>query len=371
MMDFETDFESLFVPPAVVAAKEAIQLAKLDYMRCALSGAPYARVTDSELTSTLVGFCGGEYLGEEKAESLIDQWDLALLTMCSRVSPALVNRKEHTLRQFVGAGEHGAARLATFYMVRFLFSSNGYTSSEAMINRLHFSINWFDFLSLPENEESTRKLAFNLATTDSWLNLSLWKELPLFGNRARTHGIKSPRYHDLRQALVSPVDMPVNNVITESLTDAMMELLVASELNGMGPAPIANSNQESILVARELMNVYGQSYQAKAAEKREVVLTLSQVLAQIEDEKRHRATATRQPVSATYGNGYRPGEKPDFKLMSALKAAKESKEAKAKAAKEAKEAKAKLPKEAKAGLSRKDKVKNLRKYFTAAIEIDL
>ena len=297
-----------FLPLAVTGAKAIIQESKLDYMRCILSGAPYARVTDEELTATLLSFCEGKFLGEEAVDSLLDSWDLTLLTMCNRVSPNLVNRKEFNLVQFARAGTNGYARLISFYLTRFLFSFKSYKSSEAMLDRLHFSIAWYDFLALPENADAVATLAHRLATVDSWLNLSLWKELPLFGIRSRTNGIRSAQFRPLREMTQFPFELPVNLLSLESLTTLLTDMLVASEVNLMGPAAIAPNNPESINVASEMIALFGKTNDTINEEKRAKVQTLSEVLAEIEDTKRHRQMATRQATSATYGKAYKPNE---------------------------------------------------------------
>lgn len=335
-LDLTAMFDSL-KHPGVVAAMAEIKASNLNRMRCILTGAPYATIDDSELELTLTAYAGSDFA--MTCDQLMDKWDLNLLAMCSKVGPALMNRKEITLSEIARTDSVGGyARLLTFYLTRFFYSFDhfklGMTTTRS-IERLHFAIDWHDFL-VTLDLETLRRAAFRLASDDGWLQLGFWKDLGLFHIRARTNGIVSEEFTTLRQATLRPDAMPVTLESFHGLMDDLTTLMIRSEVLGLGPHHIAPPNRESHMVASlvaDLLGIENRAVEITSPQIEIDPIAESEAMAWAEYKERITGRTIRVSVSATHGPGFKPGDRGVYRKKAEPKAPKTPKEPKEKAIK--------------------------------------
>lgn len=294
-----------------------IQEEKLNRMRCVLTGAPYATIDSNEvwhyLNSTLAAN------PKMSHDQLLDSWDLVMLSMCSRVGPALMNRKRFALVMLLNdvREERGLARLITFYLTRFFYSfdhhNKGFNSQHA-IDRMHFAIEWFDYLSGQSLNDLTR-LAYRICADDAWLPLDRWRHMGLFSNRSRTHGIMAPEHLTLRAWTLNPSAMPVTIAAANEALDSLISILVQQELQG-GVADLAPANVESIEVLKEVAAALSLSPVMIEVERMRESSDAA-TAAQAEQSYLVRERLTRKPVtvihSALHGKGKLPGERGTYR----------------------------------------------------------
>lgn len=303
---------SVFYPPAVQAALRMIQESGLDKMRCVLTGAPYGTIDSEEIAATLIAASNGNYLIDP--EILMDSWDLTLLTQCSRISPALTNRKVLTLQQIM-AGQNGKARLLTFYMTRFFYSHDHKArgnSSTILVERMHFAREMYDTL-IEEFSESdldeVAKLLLQIAHCDAWLNLQEWKHLRLMNPRTKENGIATEELADFRAWTLAPMTMPVTVEALTHVAESLTRLMLATVLADGNPADIANTNLESINVAQELARVFGTGTRYIEHVKTEAEIVNEEQLEIAEFFNRVTNKTVKIAWSATHGRGFTAGSK--------------------------------------------------------------
>ena len=305
LTDFNFDFS--IENPAVVSALAMIESEGLNKMRCVLTGAPYATIDTAEIKMTLESLAGNNF--NLTADFLLDKWNLNLFTMCSKPGPLFVNRQELALSELAHANSAAShARIITHYLSKFFYSTGLQKrsfNSDRLIDRMHFTIEWHDYLSQVEIE-TLRKLSFRLAACDGWLSFSDWKELNLFRTFNNKAAINSPEYAYLRSALAFPIDMDVATVSLEKLIASLESIVATTEATG-GVAHIASANKESIKVAHILNDLFGLAAIETPTEVDVTNLETSQLFAEIANHFDYKPEFKRA-WSATHGRGYAMNE---------------------------------------------------------------
>lgn len=276
-------------------------------MRCILTGAPYATLDDNEICKFILTQINSNTAMSD--DNVIDAWSLTALSMASRVGPALQNQKEFTLHSLLDGTAYGYARLITFYMTRFFFDvaeSDKKLISTRSVSRMHFASHWFDYL-IGLEINSLEKITLRIAADDNWLPLHYWKSTPLFDKNATVNGLYAKKHESLLGWVRDPEAMPVAIKAVHKWLDSMIDILVASEIQG-GVAHIASASKQSMLVVNEVANAL--SMDKRPVTTRFPVDTYNQ---QVTEYLEYVDTVTNRPIakiswSRTHGKGYLPGE---------------------------------------------------------------
>jgi len=293
--------------PVVTHALELIKAEGLDSMRCVLTGAPYATISHAEIKMTLDSIAGID--SDYDADMLLDKWNLNLFTLCSKPGPLFINRQELALSELAhGNTPESHARLLTYYLSK-LFYATGLQkrtfNSDRMIDRMHFTRQWHDFL-VGNTVDSLRKLTFRLAACDGWLSFTQWKELNFFKAFNNKALLNSTQYAYFRSALALPMDMEVSLASLAQLIDSLESIVATSEVNG-GVAHIASANKESIKVAHVLNEMFGLAAIETHVEQDALAAETDRLFYDIANHFTHKPEYHRA-WSATHGKGYAMGE---------------------------------------------------------------
>ena len=295
---------------AIEDALDTIKAERLDYIRCALTGARVAKIEESEIRIYLTAQMNNKPMN---ADALVDQWNLSLFAMSTRPGPAMQNNKDTTLETMVRYCSDWAPRLIAHYLARFVF---GFKVERAVktinfaMERLHFVCDWYDFL-IESDQKEIATIAYKLSAADAWLNLADWHSLALMGRNGTVHGIRAEKHQTLRGFTLAHDALEMSIAGLQTVVNSMVSILAATEATNT--SVVSATNRASIAVLQALQNDAA-AYQADptglfpAPESKPEVDPIALAQAEVEYEKRRAAELAGKTVwSATHGKGYLPG----------------------------------------------------------------
>lgn len=248
----------MFTNPKVFEAIKSIKEQGLNSFRCYLTGAPYATISDDEITIALEA----EVLADStvSAERLVDMWEMRVISISQQRLPSLRGITEYALIPHLRRGKDGQARISTYMLTRLFFPKLGadMLSSEQAMTRARFSRTLHDWL-LEGDSEFIGNLCQKLAAIDSYCAMPLWHTLWAFDSAYSKLGIdKAPMNTQLAFSDPETIfDSADYKTIIEVIDYLFRVMLFVTERNGVAGKSGSKLAQRILLIQGEALHVAG------------------------------------------------------------------------------------------------------------------
>jgi len=159
----------------------------LDKIRCCLTGAPYATLTQDEIIIALEGDVAST--PSITVDRLVDNWELRALSFNTGTLPSLRGVKTHALVPMIRRGQEGQVRILTYMLTRLLFpKSTSEFDSEFARERMLFAITCHD-AALKWPSQLVAEYVQHLVAIDSFCAMPYWRKLYGFESRLSKVGL--------------------------------------------------------------------------------------------------------------------------------------------------------------------------------------
>lgn len=194
---------------------EQIQAERFDYIRCSLTGAPYARLLESEIRRAIAGDILTATVNDT-VDALVDSWLLRMVTYNSQPCPALRNIKTLSPEALSRSGDKGSERVITYLLGRLLFpfvkgQYHNSGSKRGMVARAVFVANMYDALAEAPEDFNVAECEYALLLGDSWMDLNDWQQSKLV-TANRDVGLALARNEGVREIFKDPDKLDLNNM---------------------------------------------------------------------------------------------------------------------------------------------------------------
>lgn len=296
---------------AVAEALELIQSLRLDYIRCALTGAPYAQLDAEEVKVTLDSM--RSITPDASAERLVDMWQLKALIHNSQPSPALRGSDKLSLATLM-LGKDGKARTVTYCLTRLFFpptnrAGQKHVSSQRMQERMEFASQLFDALSEEGEAEWLDSVIHHLSAADAYCSLTAWQALDAFKSPKARYGIHSNAFNALGEWFVNPMEFEPTQENLKRLANMLLTQLCEVAGEGRSLPVIGDRLSREVLRANfEASPMLEPSPADKTPPKRLHAPESAADLANAPEWYRelNKAASLRIAWSATHGQGVKP-----------------------------------------------------------------
>ena len=241
----------------------------LNTLRCAITGAPYATISDDDIRLALKAIVASAPLAG--ADKWLSDWQANLVVMSSRPCPALAIKREVNIAEFARADNRdGYSRIIAMLLTQFYFSkhamdflSKSKSTSVLQVEqqRQLFTADAYDVAMTEMEFDQLKSVATQLMTCSSWLPLSSWVVHPIMLNSKDPAGITNKVYDGLVARMRAPTEISLSAKTIEHTAACLMTLRLHSEVKGYAmPATVTRSiNEKSQTVSAMglLLNVAG------------------------------------------------------------------------------------------------------------------
>jgi len=227
----------------------AIQNRGLDKIRCALTGAPYATIEESEIMFSLQASIEDSDVAIS-AERLVDEWELKSLTFNAHVLPALRGVKAKSMLTMIRAGHGGQVKALTYLLTRLLFPHVGSEpmTSEKAKERMLFAIHMYDTF-IKRDEDFVANQVQSLVVVDAYVAMPYWHTLWVFESAFSKLGLaKAPKR--IQEVFADPLRIADDESLIPQLVKYMYDLMIyVTERDGAAGRSGNRVAQQIMLVA--------------------------------------------------------------------------------------------------------------------------